>query len=71
MKYSYFQLISLCVFISLVAIDNYHIYQMDVITAFLYGNLKKIIHIEQPPWFIQHGHDVVMCSVVTYGVIRM
>jgi hypothetical protein len=66
MKSSYFQLISLHVFISLVAIDNCHIYQMDVITVFLYGNLKKKIHIEQPPWFIQHGHDVV-----TYGVIRM
>jgi hypothetical protein len=45
---SYFQLISLHVFIALVAINNYHIHQMDVTIAFLYGKLRKVIYIEQP-----------------------
>jgi hypothetical protein len=36
---------------------------MDVTIAFLYGNLRKVIYIEQPPWFIQHGHEHKVCHL--------
>jgi hypothetical protein len=51
------QFISLCVLIGLVAINNYHIHQMDVTIVFLYGNLKEVIYIEQPLRFIQPRHE--------------
>jgi hypothetical protein len=36
---------------------------MDVTIAFLYGNLRKVIYIEQPSWFIQHGREHKVCHL--------
>jgi hypothetical protein len=37
---------------------------MDVTSTFLYGNLRKVIYIEQPPWFRQHGHEHKVCHLL-------
>ncbi len=57
------QFIILCVLIRLVAINNYHIHQMDVTIVFLYGNLKEVIYIEEPPRFIQPKHEHKVCHL--------
>lgn len=46
---------------------NWHIKQMDVVTAFLYGLPDEIIYVEQPHGFVQ---DVLVCRLkrALYGL---
>jgi hypothetical protein len=36
---------------------------MDVTIVFLYGNLKEVIYIEEPPRFIQPKHEHKVCHL--------
>jgi hypothetical protein len=39
------------------------IHQMDVVTAFLNGNLKEEIYMEQPPGYLQPGRENLVCKL--------
>ena len=38
-------------FLAFAAHSNFKVYQMDVKSAFLNGELDEEVHVEQPPWF--------------------
>jgi hypothetical protein len=54
----------------LTTIYNYHIHQMDVITAFLNGTLHEEIYITQPEGYIEPGtaHQVCRLLKSLYGL---
>ena len=39
------------------------VHQMDVVTAFLNGTLKKEIYMEQPPGYIKKGEEYLVCKL--------
>ena len=39
------------------------VHQMDVVTAFLNGNLKEDIYMEQPPGYTQPGRENLVCKL--------
>lgn len=46
------------------AVDrDMHIHQMDVVTAFLNGNLDEDIYMTQPPGFVKPGQDKLVCKL--------
>jgi len=42
-------------FITMAALQQCRLYQLDVKNAFLNGDLQKKIYIKQPPWFVAQG----------------
>ena len=46
---------SIRILLAIAANLDYEIWQMDVKTAFLNGNLEKYIYMQQPKWFIAKG----------------
>ena len=58
--------------LALATIYNYHIHQMDVITAFFNGTLHEEIFITQPKGYIEHGtaHQVCRLLKSLYGLNR-
>lgn len=52
---------------SIRAFRNWHIKQMDVVTAFLYGSLDEIVYVEQPHGFVQ-GFLVCRLKRALYGL---
>ncbi len=51
--------VSICCIFALATIEDMKIYQMDVKTAFLNGDLEKEIYMEQPEGFTQEGEHLV------------
>jgi len=49
-------MISLWILLALATLLDYHVHQMDVTTAFLYGLFKEAIYINQPESFVKRGH---------------
>ena len=49
-----------CLLFFIKASRNWYIKQMDVVTAFLYGLLNKIVYIEQAHGFVQ---NVIVCQL--------
>ena len=45
--------------LSLAALHNWEVHQMDVKSAFLYGDLQEEIYIEQPPRYIKDNSSLV------------
>ena len=58
---------SFCSLFSIGASRNWHIKQMDVVTAFLYGLLDEVVYVEQPHGFVQ---GVLVCRLkrALYGL---
>ena len=55
--------ISICTIISLVSIFCWKLYQMDVKTAFLNGNIDQEVFIEQPEGFVLHSRETQVCRL--------
>ena len=62
--------ISICTIISLVSIFCWKLYQMDVKTAFLNGNIDQEVFIEQPEGFVLHSRESHVCGLrkALYGL---
>ena len=46
---------SVRLFLAIVAIHHWPLYQLDIKNAFLHGDLKEEIYMEQPPGFVAQG----------------
>ncbi|KAL0328285.1 UNVERIFIED_CONTAM: Retrovirus-related Pol polyprotein from transposon TNT 1-94 [Sesamum calycinum] len=51
------RLTTIWVLIALASVYNFSIHQMDVKTAFLYGELEEEMYIDQPGGFVAHGNE--------------
>ena len=49
--------------LALVAQLDLYLYQMDVKTAFLHGDLHDEIYMEQPKGFAEHGREHLVCKL--------
>ena len=61
---------SIKILLSIAASHNYEIWQMDVKTTFLNGNLDEEIYISQPKGFIEKGQEQNVCRLLKsiYGL---
>ncbi|KAK4394612.1 Retrovirus-related Pol polyprotein from transposon TNT 1-94 [Sesamum angolense] len=64
------RLTTIRVLIALASVYNLSIHQMDVKTAFLYGELEEEIYMDQPKGFVAHGNERKVCKLVKslYGL---
>ncbi|KAL2252267.1 UNVERIFIED_CONTAM: Retrovirus-related Pol polyprotein from transposon TNT 1-94 [Sesamum indicum] len=64
------RLTTIRVLIAIASVYNLPIHQMDVKTAFLYGELEEEIYMEQPEGFVAHGNEHKVCKLVKslYGL---
>ena len=53
--------ITLRFMLGVVAADNLELIQLDVKTAFLHGDLKEEIYMEQPKGFVATGQEHLVC----------
>ena len=49
--------------LGMVAIENFHLEQLDVKMAFLHGNLEEDIYMIQPEGFIIQGQENLVCKL--------
>ena len=58
------------VLLALAASYGLHLHQMDVKTAFIYGELEEEIYMEQPDGFIVPGEENKVCRLIKllYGL---
>ena len=49
--------------IALAAEKKVHLHQMDVVSAFLNGDLEEEIYMEQPEGYVQHGKEDLVCKL--------
>ena len=49
--------------LGLVAVWDLHLEQMDVKTAFLYGDLEEEIYMEQPKALVKPGEEYLVCRL--------
>ena len=56
--------------LSLVAIENLHLEQMDVKIAFLHGDLEEDVYMAQPKGYEQPGREQLVCKLnkALYGL---
>ena len=54
---------SIQILLSIAAYFDYKIWQMDVKTAFLNGNLDECIYMVQPDGFIAEGREHMLCKL--------
>jgi hypothetical protein len=63
-------LTSIRVLLALVSHFNLELHQIDVVTAFLNGDLDGILHMEQPEWFVAPENAGKVCRLrkALYGL---
>ena len=54
---------SIRILLSIATFYDYEIWQMDVKTAFLNGNLEKSIYMSQPEGFIKQDQEQKVCKL--------
>src|SRR6266702_6848172 len=61
---------SLRLLLALAALEDWHVHQMDVKSAFLNGMLEEEIYMEQPQGFIMSGQETRVCRLkkALYGL---
>ena len=58
---------SIRILLSIAAVLDYEIWQIDVKTAFLNGHLKETIYMQQPDEFIQKGQKHMVCELQRFN----
>ncbi|MCO5599023.1 hypothetical protein L7F22_053122 [Adiantum nelumboides] len=63
-------MMTLRMLLALVATEDMKLDQMDVIIAFLHGNLEEDIYMQQPKVFAQKGKEYLVCKLLKslYGL---
>ena len=54
---------SICTILSIVAIEDLHLEQLDVKTAFLHGDLNEEIYMRQPEGYEVNGKSDLVCKL--------
>src|SRR5262249_20117723 len=54
---------SIKILLAIAAYHDYDVWQMDVKTTFLYGNLSEDVYMEQPQGFISKHHPHKVCKL--------
>lgn len=52
--------------LSLVSVEDLHLEQLDVKTAFLYGDLEEEIYMEQPLGYVVTSKDKMVCRLIKH-----
>ena len=57
---------------SIAAVHDLELFQLDVKTAFLYGDLDEELYVEQPEGFVRPGKGHLVCRLrrPLYGLVR-
>jgi len=61
---------SLRLLLALATLYDYHVHQMDMVTAFLHGVLKEELYILQPEGYLQPNNPSKVCRLLKslYGL---
>ena len=64
------RIITIRLLVTLATIFHLEIYQMDVKTTFLYGELDEEVYMKQPEGFVVEGQEKKVCTLVKslYGL---
>ena len=56
--------------LAFAAKKKFYVHQMDVVSAFLNGELKEEIYMKQPPGYVQLGKENLVCKLIKsiYGL---
>ena len=55
---------SVRLFLSMVAVRHWPLYQLDIKNAFLHGHLEEEVYMEQPPGFVAQGeYSSLVCRL--------
>ncbi len=54
--------------LALAAKNNWEVDLVDVVTAFLYADVKEEIYMEQPIGFAEEGNDIYLLLKALYGL---
>jgi len=57
------KLASVRLFMSIVATNDWPLHQLDIKNAFLHGDLKEEVYMEQPPGFVAQGESSKVCRL--------
>ena len=52
---------TLCLMLGVVVAENLELIQLDLKTAFLHGDLKEEIYMEQLKGFVASGNEYLVC----------
>ena len=54
---------SVCLLLSMVAMQSWTLYQLDIKNVFLHGDLVEEVYMEQPPEFVAQGESELVCRL--------
>ena len=62
---------SICILISLTINFEWHLYQLDLKYAFLYGDLSEVVYMKQPPRFVTQGESKIRICKLNRAIFRL
>ena len=57
-------------FLSMVVVRHWPLYQLDIKNAFLHGDLEEEVYMEQPPGFVAQGESSsLVCQLCGHSMV--